>query len=455
MLSAPARALLVAFAALSLLRAQVPTQTQAPPAAPRRHVLVISVDGLGASFYTSPRANLRVPHLTQLKQEGSFAEGVESVYPSVTYPAHTTLVTGRLPAEHGIYTNLSSRQAGKNPRDWFWFAKAIRVPTLWDEARQAGLVSAAVSWPVTVGAAIDWNVPEVWDPQKGEVGDPLYLAKFMNPMLTLELAAALGAPEPGADDDTNRTRLAVYLLTKHRPDLFLVHLAKLDGAEHEHGPESAEAAAALERIDAHIGELLAALKEAGLEESTDVFIVSDHGFLTIQREVRPNLLLVKAGMLATDPQGAITGGRAATVSNGGSFFIYWPEGQDLSQEIRAALKPLLDQGVLWGVFDRPALADLGAEPAAQMALEAPAGMEFDDRATGELLSPMKSPGGTHGYLPFRKGLEASFIAWGPRIKAGVNLHRIRMTAVGPTLLKDLGINDPAFGVEPPLKDIFK
>ncbi len=83
------------------------------------------------------------------------------------------------------------------------------------------------------------------------------------------------------------------------------------------------------------------------------------------------------------------------------------------------------------------------------------GVTFSSHARGEVVSQMKSPGGNHGYLPFRQGLEASFIAWGPRIKPGVNLHRIRMTAIGPTLLKDLGINDPRFGSEPPLSDIFK
>lgn len=90
-----------------------------------------------------------------------------------------------------------------------------------------------------------------------------------------------------------------------------------------------------------------------------------------------------------------------------------------------------------------------------MALEAPAGAAFEAHATGDLVVTMKSVGGTHGYLPYRAGLEAAFIAWGPRIKLGVNLHRIRMTTIGPTLLQDLGIHDPQFGVERPLNDIFK
>jgi hypothetical protein len=145
----------------------------------------------------------------------------------------------------------------------------------------------------------------------------------------------------------------------------------------------------------------------------------------------------------------------ATVSNGGSFFIYWPKGMDLKGEVVTALRPLLDQGMVWGLLDRPALSDLGAEPAVQMALEAADRTAFASTARGELVSRVETPGGTHGYLPFRKGLEASFIAWGPEIKPGVDLHRIAMTRVGPTVLKAMGIKAPTFGKEPPLTGIFK
>src|SRR6266568_7842413 len=161
------------FLAASVLAAQDSPQPAGPAA---RHVVVISVDGMRASAYMRRSQSVHIPNIERLLRGGSYAAGVEGVYPTLTYPSHTTLVTGRMPAQHGIYTNLSSRQAGKNPGDWFWFSKAIRVPTLWDEARRARLSTAAVSWPVTAGAPIDWNVPEIWDPQKGEVVDLLYLA---------------------------------------------------------------------------------------------------------------------------------------------------------------------------------------------------------------------------------------------------------------------------------------
>lgn len=420
-----------------------------------RHVLVISVDGMGAAWYVQSSPDLKIPNLLRLKHEGSFAEGVIGVYPSVTYPSHATIVTGRMPAEHGITTNVSSREAGKNPRDWFWFANAIKVPTVWDEARRAGLSTAAVSWPVTVGAMIDRNVPEIWDPEKGELLDFTLLAKYATPGLMPEVRAALHLPQPGMEGDSLGARLAAYLLVKYKPNLLLVHLNALDHIEHEHGPQSSEARATLEQIDARIGDLLEAVNEAKLDKSITVFIVSDHGFLPIERVIQPNVLLAKAGLVRVDEKGYVAGGKIATVSNGGSFFIYWPNSQDLRMQVEDALRPLFDEGLLWGVFEPSALADLGADPGAQLALEPPAGAFFSSRAAGEVTSMLRTPAGTHGFLPFRRGLEASFIAWGPGIKGGTNLHQIHMTVVGPTILKALGIDDPHFGDEPPLTGIFK
>ena len=420
-----------------------------------RHVLVISVDGMGSSYYMQPVAGLKTPNIRRLMTGGSFAWAVEGVYPTLTYPSHTTIVTGRRPAEHGIYTNLSSRQPGKNPNGWFWFAKAIKAPTLWDEARAHHMTSAAVAWPVTVGAAIDWDVPEISDPSKGQVSDPFYVMRFVNPLTVMELALAMGIPPRGSEDDANRTKAACYFLTRHQPNLILLHLEALDRAEHHFGPHSPQANSALERADAHIGEMLSAAKQAGLEISTDVVVLSDHGFLPVDQKVQPNVLLARAGLLTTDSKGKIAGGRIATVVNDGSFFIYWPQGCDLGAEVDSALKPLRDQGLVQAVFDQEALHEMGADPEVRLALEAPAGVEYTAEANGPLVRTLSREEGTHGFLPSRQGLESSFIAWGPDIRSGVELERIRLTEIGPTILEAMGIHDPTFGDRPPLDVIFK
>lgn len=444
-----------AFAALACIAVAVClTQravAQTPPRA--RRVLVISVDGMRPDSYLHPPVGAQIPNLLRLKSEGSFAEAVEGVYPTLTYPSHTTLVTGCLPAQHGIYTNLSSRVAGKDAGDWFWFAKSIRCTTLWDEARAHSITTASVAWPVTAGAAIDWDVPEIWNPAEGQVADPLYVAKFMNPVFGLQMLGALGPPAPGMDSDVLRARIAVYIIKEHQPGLMLVHLVDLDQAQHRFGPRSAAAAATLTHIDGHIGEILAALRQAGLADDTDVFIVSDHGFAPVHRLIHPNTLLVKAGLLTADARGNITGGKIETVSNGGSFFIYWPKSEDFGAQVRRALAPLFERNLAWAVLDRDALKSLGSDPDAELALDAPTDAMYDSAGGGSLVTP--ASGGDHGYLPFRKGLAASFIAWGPDVKSGVDLHRIRMIQVGPTILKAMGVTDPKFGDAPPLEDIWR
>ena len=83
---------------------------------------------------------------------------VTGVTPTVTYPSHTTLVTGVAPAVHGILNNTPFDPLGENAGGWYWYADDIKVPTLWDVAGDAGLVTANVDWPVTVGARIRHNI---------------------------------------------------------------------------------------------------------------------------------------------------------------------------------------------------------------------------------------------------------------------------------------------------------
>ena len=445
-------AMLVAIVAFGPLGRLGVGQDAGPP--PARRVVVVSIDGLGASWITNPPPTLRIPNLRKLMEEGTYAQGVWSVYPSVTSPSHTTMVTGRTPAEHGIYSNLSSREAGKNTKDWYWYASSIQVPTLWQVARENQLTTAAIFWPVTAGAEINWNIPEIWDPQKPMAGDPLYVAKFSTPGLLFDAALELGVPQ-GDKTDVTKVKLAAFVLKKHKPNLLMLHVTELDGAQHRNGPASPEAVATVEQQDKLIGELLAALQEAGLRETTDVFVVSDHGLFPVERSISPNVLLARAGLITVDEQGNVTGGKVFTMADGGSFFISWPETQGLRAKVEAALQPLRDEGVLYAELGRDALAELGTEPAVQLALEAPNGAAFDGKASGEIIRKLPQTTGTHGYLPFRAGMEATFIARGPHIKKGLDLGFIPMTTVAPTLLKALGIENVQLGKHKPLNVIFK
>jgi len=122
-----------------------------PPAAsaqqqPQLPLLVlISIDGLRPDYVTSADAHgARIPNLRGFLRDGTYADGVQGVLPTVTYPSHTTLVTGVWPARHGIWNNVVFDPLRKNDEGWYWYAEDIRVPTLWDAAAHAGLTTASI-----------------------------------------------------------------------------------------------------------------------------------------------------------------------------------------------------------------------------------------------------------------------------------------------------------------------
>jgi len=125
-------------------------------------VLMISIDGLKPEYVTEADARgLKIAYLRTLVRDGVYADGVIGVWPTVTYPSHTTLLTGVSPAEHGIYNNIEFDPEQHFAHAWFWYAGQIRVPTLWQVAHGAGLRTASVGWPVSVGATdVDWLIPE-------------------------------------------------------------------------------------------------------------------------------------------------------------------------------------------------------------------------------------------------------------------------------------------------------
>ena len=126
-------------------------------AADVRHVVLVSVDGLAATYLDDPKADL--PTLRELRKKGAAAEGMITTFPSVTWPAHTSLITGTRPKSHGVLANTTFDRRSRRPVVYIGDPEltkeqAIHVPTLYDAAHAAGLKTAAVIWPCTNGATI-------------------------------------------------------------------------------------------------------------------------------------------------------------------------------------------------------------------------------------------------------------------------------------------------------------
>src|SRR5205807_7599202 len=89
-----------------------------------RALLLISIDGLRPDYVLKAGEHgLKIPRLRRILQEGAHATGVRGVLPTVTYPSHTTLLTGVWPAKHGIYSNLTFDPLGNNLNGWNWYSQ--------------------------------------------------------------------------------------------------------------------------------------------------------------------------------------------------------------------------------------------------------------------------------------------------------------------------------------------
>ena len=416
-----------------------------------KHVVLVSIDGLAASYLSEPRAKL--PTLHNLAAEGASAKGMLTSFPSVTWPSHTSLITGVAPAKHGVIGNAVWDR--KNNRALTYIGdpeltkdEAIRVPTLYDAASAAGLNCGSVIWPCCNDAkSLRWVIP---DSNKVDLH-----AKYTTPGFVEELGKSgidiskLGVwgwnKQYSTERDVLYAKVANYLLEKHGVNLLLVHLVTPDGVEHNYGPHTPEAYQAVAESDQRIAEIWAALQKPPLAGNSTLFVVSDHGFAPYEKFIRPNVVLKELGLIAADGE-KVTDRKAWCVAEGGSAFIYILD-EARRAELTAQLKSKLAalEGVT-AVLESAAFAKLGL-PSPESNPEAPhlvlttgPGYSFADVLTGPAVAPTDGLKGTHGHDPNPAYMHATFIAAGAGIKPGVKLDIIRNLDVAPTIARLLGVS---------------
>jgi predicted AlkP superfamily pyrophosphatase or phosphodiesterase len=205
-------------------------------------VLMISIDGLKPEYITQADAHgMKIPYLRTLLAKGTYADGVVGIWPTITYPSHTTLITGVWPAEHGIENNQVFDPLLQFGSAWNWYASEIRVPTLWQVAHRAGLRTASIGWPVSAGATdVDYLIPEYWrgasPSSSANPDDQLLMAALARPdTLIQQLKPAAGPYMNGNDTsiagDEMKTRYALEILRRYKPALMTLHLSSLDESQ--------------------------------------------------------------------------------------------------------------------------------------------------------------------------------------------------------------------------------
>ena len=427
------------FAAL-LLAGSSTLLPQQPPASTSNHVVIISLDGFAGWALGDP--HLPVPTLRRLAARGVVAS-MRPVNPTVTWPNHTSMVTGVTPSQHGVLFNgVLVREPGTAPRIEPWRDKKemVRVRTLYDAAHERGLTTAQVDWVAIQNApTITWAFAERPDPQ-GQIPRELVTAGVIS---DADLSAF--STRNIVFRDHIWTSAAAHILRQHRPNLLLFHLLNLDSTQHRYGPRTPAAMTTMALNDSQVGRIVETLEETGLMARTTIFVVSDHGFKTVKRQIRPNAAFAKAGLL-TVAEGKVSKAEAYSVPEGGTAMVYVtvpdPDGAILKR-VRAAIEGL--EGIE-KVIEPAEYASLGLpQPAdnAQMAalfLKAQDGYAFT--AAPNEPTVMDAPAGSlgaHGYIATDPDIQALFIASGRGIKAGVTLGAVRTIDIAPTAAQLLGI----------------
>jgi len=409
-------------------------------------VVLISIDGMKPDYVLeADKHGLKIPNLRRLMREGSYSSGVRGVLPTVTYPSHTTIVTGASPLKHGIVANTPFDPFNRNFGGWYWYAEDIKVPTLWDVAYKAGMVTSSVNWPVTVGANITYNLVQYW--RASTLDDGKLIRALSTQGLLKEVEDALGPFPEGSDEtvegDCRRSPFNVYLIEKKKPRLHTCYFTGLDTEQHAHGPYTSEAFAALERIDGLIGEIRAAAERSA--QKAVVCVVSDHGFRRTEREVNLNAAFREAGLIEVDDRGKVRSWQAYAWNSGGSAAIVLHRSDDETtqqkvQEVLARLAADSENGI-FQVLQKSEFLALGGFPSATFVVALKDGYH-----TGGSLDPPivkeAPPGGTHGFLPKDQAMESSFFLVGPGIPASHNLGRLDMRDIAPTLAARLGLTLP-------------
>jgi predicted AlkP superfamily pyrophosphatase or phosphodiesterase len=410
--------------------------------------IVISIDGFAGFYWDDPAA--RLPTLRRLAERGVVAPRMETVYPSTTWPTHVSMMTGVSPARHGVVGNYILNRGSGKPEDLtgdpvYDAPRLLRAPTVYDLAHAAGLRTAAIDWPATRHSpSFDWCLPFF--------KDQMVFEKETDAAVWEELGR-LGFPRDRQGEwaqlprrflkDAMVADLAVHVFHRHRPDLLLVHFLCTDSLQHLHGPRSPEAYWAIEYVDGLIGRFLSTLPAGELEERTALFIVSDHGFLTVDREVRPNVRLRQLGLLRVDAQGWAEG-EARFVTNHGAGYLYVLSGDRQARACEIARELSALEGVA-SVWTADEYAALGLPTPAENPLvgdaivEAQPGWSFGDEARGDDLVGPPRYRGNHGYLPSHPENGAFFLATGPGLAHGRRLPAVRSRDVAPTLAHVLGI----------------
>ncbi|MDK2978491.1 MAG: hypothetical protein PWP52_1205 [Bacteroidales bacterium] len=418
----------------------------------RHKLIVISLDSLQT---TDLRYLKTKPNFSKILEKGAVVQNVREIYPTLTYPIHTSIITGVHPNKHGITHNQMPSIEPENPNwsimgsDWYWYSDYIKVPTLMDVANEASLVTASVMWPVMAGKKPTHNLAEIW-PNRHEPMKTTFERACTEEVMALYYDKYFGTFNwtEKIDADSYAIPIAVDMIQRFNPDLMLIHSVCLDHERHVSGVEGPKIDACLNRIDDIVGEIIEASQMAGSFDQTNFVLLGDHGQLTIQKVFLLNVLLKEKGLIQTGADGKVTRYDAYSFSAGFSTHIILnnPEDEVMKEKVYSVLLEIQRdyEPYIGRIFNECEVdVEEGLSGDFSFVIESGDGVIFDNELGDCAILEVKIANnevykGMHGHHP-SKGHKPPFIAFGPDVKSDVVINSGDLLDICPTLVKLLDV----------------
>lgn len=425
-------------------------------------LVVISLDSMG--FNDLDQWIDLAPHLKKLRDRGTWVQHVRGIFPTLTYPSHTSIITGQYPAVHGIVNNTKLQSQRLSP-DWYWYRKDVQATPLYDVARQAGLTTAAFLWPVTAGSKIDYNISEIF-PNRIWTNQVLVSLKASSPWFLLQMNHRYGhlrhgIKQPWLDDFV--TACAIDTLKNKKPDLTLIHLVDMDSMRHRYGVRSTAARAAWQRLDARVARLVDATKAAGTYEHTNFVFLGDHYQIDVTKMIHLNIAFAKQGWLRPLPAKTTyrKDWQVTAKACDGESYVYVKSGVDLKR-----VRQVIEQTAgVSHVYSQAEAAQRGADPHCAFLVEAKRGYYFTDEVNRPAVVEDVDPTslgthdryrGVHGYGPDQPNYDTTIVFCGPDVNQKKVIEQTaHLVDEGPTFAQLLGLHYPQATAGQPIIGVVK
>lgn len=391
-----------------------------------------------------------MPNFKWLFEQGSWVSHMHSIYPSVTYPCHCSIITGNYVEKHGISHNEIVK-AGVQNAPWYNQRKDVQSRTMMDYAKENGYGTCSLTWPVSGGADYDLNLPMIVPIGYRGPNPRRFFETMATPELLDRYFDRFGHYLVGDDRSLDRFTMshAMEIIKDYRqPDVMLVKMCDLDSVRHLYGVMNEKVMEQLRKHDEEFGMLLAQVREYGDFERTNVVVLGDHGQTDVDYVLNFNILLKQAGFLAADEDGNLIDFDAYCHSVGMSAWISLKDPSDEAMKRKVhdyllTVKADPKYG-LGHVFTKEEVRErYKLTGPFEFVIEGEAAISFGNVLAGEeafaqtRAGDYKTAKAGHGGLPYKEQ-HTTFIARGPNVRQGVVIERADLVDMAPTMAAMLG-----------------